>query len=352
MNIIFLTNSNIQKNGWAVVGLNIYNQLIKRNQVDLFTSDKKSLLKISKNSLLHDYYVSNWVFLIFDFFKILISKNKLKPDLIHCNTEYYAPLAYLLSKFYKIPYTISVAGTYGITLPKKKSFYAYTFKKASRLICVSNFTKNRMDEEGILGNKVVINPGYDETIFFKEKNIIKENSISFVGNFKSRKGFDFLLKSLCKISNEIRLKIYFIGEIDIKSREFIKTKNECSKYNIEIEFLKKISDIELASIYRKVKLNILPSKSDPDFFEGFGLIHYESIACGTLTIGTSNSGNEDAIKGNNGFLVDFNDVETLSNIILRTLKQVSYPELDLNNIRKWSQVGEDYNKLFKELINL
>ena len=33
-----------------------------------------------------------------------------------------------LSKFFKIPYTVAVAGTYGITLPKKYKTYSRSLK--------------------------------------------------------------------------------------------------------------------------------------------------------------------------------------------------------------------------------
>ena len=53
--------------------------------------------------------------------------NCFKPDIIHCNTEYFAPIAFLLSKYFKVPFTVSVAGTYGITLPKQYKIYSYSF---------------------------------------------------------------------------------------------------------------------------------------------------------------------------------------------------------------------------------
>ena len=349
MKIIFLTNSNIEKNGWSVLGKNIFNQLKLNNEIRLFTSDKKSIFNFSNQSIRAERYIRGRFFLIFDFFKVLFYTLKFKPDIVHCNTEYFAPIAFLISKFFKVPFTVSVAGTYGITLPKKYNIYSYSFKRASALICLSNYTKKRMEEEGEEGKKIVIKPGYDSTIFKIDKTKKRENSISFVGNFKPRKGFKFLLDAICYISDTIKIKLYFVGNVDENSPDYKEALSVCKRNQIEIIFLKQLSDEKLVDIYQKVKLNALPSYSDPDNFEGFGLIHYEANGCGALTIGTKNSGNEDAILGGNGFLVKHGDIESLSKIILKVLKLNSYPKIDLTKIRNWETVGNDYNKLFIKL---
>lgn len=349
MKIIFLTNSNIEKNGWSVIGRNIFQQIKQNNEIRLFTSDKKSIFNFSRNSIVAERYLRGKVFLIFDFLKIYFLTLRFKPDIIHCNTEYFAPIAFLLSKYFKVPFTVSVAGTYGITLPKQYKIYSYSFKKASALICLSNYTKKRMEEEEVEGKKIVIKPGYDNSIFKIDKTKKKENAISFVGNFKPRKGFKFLLNAICNISDEIKIKLYFIGNVDENSSDYKEALSVCKRNQIEIIFLKQISDEKLVDIYQKVKLNILPSYSAPDNFEGFGLIHYEAIACGTLTIGTKDSGNEDAIINKNGFLLEYGDVESLSKTILKVFRLNSYPKIDLTKIRNWDRVGNDYNKLFIKL---
>ena len=160
-----------------------------------------------------------------------------------------------------------------------------------------------------------------------------------------------MLNAICVVSNKIKIKLYFIGNVDKNSPDYLEAKLVCKRNKIEIIFLEKITDEELVRIYQKVKLNILPSYSAPDNFEGFGLIHYEANACGTLTIGTKNSGNEDAIKGKNGFLIKHGDVKSLSEIILKSLTLDTYPQIDLTKIRNWETVGYDHINLFNELIN-
>ena len=139
MKIIFLTNSNIEKNGWSIISRNIFQQLKQNNEICLFTSDKKSILNFSRHSIVAERYLRGSFFLIFDFIKIYFLTLRFKPDIIHCNTEYFAPIALLLSKYFKVPFTVSVAGTYGITLPKQYKMYSNSFKRASSLICLSNY---------------------------------------------------------------------------------------------------------------------------------------------------------------------------------------------------------------------
>ena len=100
MRIIFLTNSNIEKNGWSIISRNIFNQLQKKNEIRLFTSDKKSIFNFGKYSIVAERYLRGKIFVTIDFFKILFFTLRFQPEIIHCNTEYFAPIAMALSKFF------------------------------------------------------------------------------------------------------------------------------------------------------------------------------------------------------------------------------------------------------------
>jgi glycosyltransferase involved in cell wall biosynthesis len=84
-------------------------------------------------------------------------------------------------------------------------------------------------------------------------------------------------------------------------------------------------------------------------FEGFGLVHVEANACGTLTIGTRNCGNEDAILEDNGLVVDYGDDNALSQGIIDALTIDPYPEIDHELIDDWSVVAERYMLLLDNI---
>ena len=93
-------------------------------------------------------------------------------------------------------------------------------------------------------------------------------------------------------------------------------------------------------IVLKSHLNLLPSISDDIFFEGFGIVHYESIASGCLTLGTNQSGNTCAIENGNGFIIPQKDPYALKIIIEKVLNE----EIDLYpkgpEKSKWEDVVE------------
>ena len=87
----------------------------------------------------------------------------------------------------------------------------------------------------------------------------------------------------------------------------------------------------------------------PSVFEGFGLTAIEAMACGTPVIATDVDALRDVIEdGENGFLVPYNDIETLSTKILYLLKnQAEQSKFSINGREKvqtvfsWDTITRD-----------
>jgi len=352
MKILFLTSCQKPKDGWSVVGCNLVKSF-KNCDIKVFSGEQKGVFKFGVTRLkseLYDRY--KLLTVVFDVVNILLFMKK-RPDLIHCNVEYYAPVALILSKIYNVPYTITAHGTYGVLLPSKYKLYKKSFEWADTVIAVSNYTKSRMIEEGIDSSFTVILNGVDKSIFHPGPIQNKQKKILFVGNLKPRKGFSCLLESLCqayKINRDIELLV--VGEIDRSSKQYFKMREYIEENDLNVDFLGKVSESDLVTFYRTSMLNILPSKSEPFHFEGFGLVHLEANACGTLTVGTSKSGNEDAIDKKNGFLIHYGDVSKLSSIISSVFSVNKYKELNLDDIKDWNEVSDQYKYVFNQLIEI
>jgi glycosyltransferase involved in cell wall biosynthesis len=80
------------------------------------------------------------------------------------------------------------------------------------------------------------------------------------------------------------------------------------------------------------------------------LIFSKANACGTPTVGTFESGNEDAIQPGFGSLVRYGDVQALSRIIVEAMTLNPYPALDFDKIRTWGHVAEDYIRILNDVI--
>ncbi|MEL7357733.1 MAG: glycosyltransferase family 4 protein [Cyanobacteria bacterium J06560_6] len=348
MNILFFTSYVEPKDGWSVLGYNIVKSLeSKAIHFEIFSEKRRYSLGLGHEKMKSSFYDKyKFLSIIYDFVNVLITCDR-KPDLIHCNVEHYAPVAMLLSKIYRIPYTITACGTYSLRLPKKYKIYRKAFEAAFRTIAISHFTKKRMLCEQISSTYSVVLLGVDKSVFRPNPLIKKDNIITFVGNLKPRKGLRFLLESMVEVSKQkSNIKILVIGNIDFSGSAYSDIKRFISTHKLDVEFVGPASEQALVHYYQMAKLNILPSKSQPLYFEGFGLVHVEAIACGTLTIGTYNSGNEDAISAENGYLVEYGDQKELSEKILKVFSEDSYPSLNPNQINDWQSVAEKYLEIW------
>ena len=320
-------------------------------QFECLSSENRKGFLFGKKNLKSEFYQRLGVWVVFwDFINILITISK-KPDIIHAVAESYAAVSMLLSRFWKIPYIIISHGTYGVLLPVKYRLFRLAFKEADRVVAVSHYTLNRMKQENIEFSGQVILNGVDVNKFTSDPLISREKSILFVGNLKKRKGFFDVLKVMqFVVKHDPGISLWFVGGIDQTSLEFVNAKKIIDKSQINVTFFNEINHDLLVSLYRRTLLNILPSVSDRFFFEGFGLVHAEANACGAMTLGTFNSGNEDAIPPGNGYLVKCGDVKKMATIILDLAQLTDYPSVDFGKIVTIADMANNYHEVYELLV--
>lgn len=180
-----------------------------------------------------------------------------------------------------------------------------TVKKASYLICASNFVKTSMFKEYNL-KKQVIYPGIDEKLFINNNSVVKDdNTVLFIGRHKNMytlKGLYYLIDAVKSLPN-VNLKI--IGDKDISDNKRI-------KYIGILEKCQVIKEIQQASIL------VLCSLAD---HEAFGTVLIEAMACKTPVIGTIAGGIPEIINnGVDGLIVPPSDSKALSIAIDKILK--------------------------------
>lgn len=97
----------------------------------------------------------------------------------------------------------------------------------------------------------------------------------------------------------------------------------------------------------------------PTFYEPFGMVILEAMACGLPSVVSSQAGGAEMIEeGESGLLFDPNDqIQNLANILLPLLrdktlsKQIGLAGRRVAEQRSWDQVGEEYIKLYEKLIH-
>lgn len=350
MRVLVLTNTTKKYNGYGRV-TNDALYCFDKSKIQFFTSEKRNKLRFKSDSMKSEFYNKyGIVSVVWDLIIIALNLKK-KPDLIYIVAEHYALVGIILGKIINIPIVITLHGTYACKLPKLYFLYRVAFKQADRLVCVSNYTKKKLIN--IIGPSENINLvplGINKSIFKPSISNKKSNQICFIGNHKKRKGFDVVCKAMEVLDSSVKdLSLICVGKFDMSSKkEAIKLFSLLK--NIRIKFYNEVSENQLVNIYQSSKVNILPSVEHNENFEGFGYTHIEAICCGTFTIGSIRSGNQDAIHPSNGFLLNDCSGKELAKKLIKILQNDSYPVLDIEKVYSVKQMSNRYKKIFEEVL--
>ena len=349
MKVFILTTELTKKSGYSRYSIDLINALKKRGIEVIVAEDLPNPLSYKKR-----YFLALW-------YAIRLNRKAKDCDIIHCLTEPYSYITYILSRLIRKKYFITTHGTYGV-LPYnlstyKRYFHRKSFDNAEKVICVSNYTKKRMEEFG-LNNLIVINNGinYDAIHQIHEGNIgNKGGFILSVGALKYRKGYHVSIVAFSKVHAKFKNLQYYIVGNQSDSSYFNYLKKMVSNLSLKssVKFFTSISDSELIGLYKKAKMFLLTPVSEGSNFEGFGLVYLEAGACGLPVVGSLNSGAEDAINDKKtGLLVPQNDPEAVSEAILAILENERFAKkLGNNGIifakdHDWGNVVERYIEVY------
>lgn len=175
--------------------------------------------------------------------------------------------------------------------------------------------KNELNVLGISKDKIVYFPNAVDLKIFQPKEKKMDNKILYVGRISPGKGLHVLLKSLNYIKNSVDLEI--IGppgwNLDYYQNilRLIEIENRRGKH--KIRYLGRVDPNQTSLIegYQKASIFVLPS-----FFEAFGVVLLEAMACETPVVSTCTGGTPEIIKsGENGILVPVNNPVKLAEAI-------------------------------------
>lgn len=288
-----------------------------------------------------------------------------KCDIIHCFDGYpYGIIGALANIGLNRKLVINGVGSWSV-LPLYQKRYSkllsWSYKKADKILCISNFTCNEIQKKIGKINSEVINLGVDLNKFgiCPAKNQNSEKIILGVGALKFRKGYHVSIPAIAKVKEHYPdIKYYIVGN-QSNLEYFNKLKTLVEKYglNNNVEFLRELSDQDLNKLYCDCGLFLLTSVNDGHSFEGFGLVYIEANACAKPVVGATGSGAEDAIKdGYSGFLVPQNDINATSKAILKILddqelyKKMSKDAIQWAKNHTWENTIKHYIKVYEKLI--
>ena len=280
-------------------------------------------------------------------FKIFKYINKDEYDfIIFSNIAYYTELAAIfMAKLKRISYILELDG--GII--KQENIFKYFFKRvvlcgAEYYFSPSKNTDEYLEKYKVDKNKIFRYPftsiKKNEIISIKEKhkykiqlkeklNINYRKVIISVGQFTERKGHDILIKAFTNFDDDVCLCI--IGGKKIEAYQ--KIIDACGIKNVF--FFDFMSKEKLKEYFIISDLFVLATR-----FDIWGLVINEALAFGLPVITTNRCGaGLELIKsGNNGYLVDIEDIDGLHHKI----------EAIIKNDEKAKMMGNKSNHIIQE----
>jgi len=270
--------------------------------------------------------------------KVFINPDiEVKADIIHSLVSFpYGILAHSIAKKKCLPFLITAHGTYGVkplfSNPEKELLKA-AYGEACRVLVPSRFSGKTI--ERIIKRKIpweFLPNGVDYDKFQKAscfpsfKKWQGRKILLNVGELKPRKGQDIIIKALPLVRKYFpNILLLLVGKNSWG--EYLK--GLVRKLDLEgsIEFLGRISEEELISIYQLSDIFVHTPRRVNWKFEGFGLVYLEAGACGKPVIGSHSGGVEDAvIDGVTGLLVPENKPRATARAILKLLKDKTLAE--------------------------
>jgi glycosyltransferase involved in cell wall biosynthesis len=251
-----------------------------------------------------------------------------KPDLIICGHINFSPLVLNIFKLLKIPYWVIIHGVDAWALTDKYKIKA--IKSASKIISVSQYTKNRViQEQNMTSDLISLLPNtFDASQFTirpkpqylldryqldADKQIIL--TVTRLAGSDRYKGYDQIIQALPMIRQQIpNIHYLLVGKGDDRDRIEKLIKDHHLQDCVTLTGF--VPDHELNDHYNLCDVFAMPSKG-----EGFGIVYLEALACGKPTIGGNQDGAIDALcNGELGVLVDPDNIEQIAQAIVDTLK--------------------------------
>lgn len=336
-----------------------YTQNHKSVFIDYFLDGKKYGItqKIFGHDLVQE--VNGRPVLKLGLFRLILTVFKCRPKIIHLITyERFYSILFFLKPFlgYKIIYNVHGIRVLeneinGLNVPdslnrKDKSCEKLYFNRADKLLFLSqNSAALASKYYKFYNSKVeIVENGVDEIFHKTSENRFVSNilKIVFVGEVVNKlKGFDFLYSALQKLNFPVELYIVSDSKVDSDSLS-----------NVKIFFLKRMDTIDFVNFLKDKNIYISASESD-----SFSITAVECMSAGLIPILTKQTGSARFIKnGVNGFTVNFNDEDSLVNILTelggntKLQNEISSEAAKIYESLSWNKICEKYVQIYENMI--
>lgn len=335
MRILILCESKNGKNGWAVYGRQLMDEMEKEgHDLRVYTKEMESGILMPPPLQI---FTRPWAayFLARSVKKFC---RQWMPDIIHITVEPYALLAAFLPHSLASRTIMTVHGSYGVRLLQNlptRWLALRMYRKLGGCIAVSEYTK------AMIAAEIRMRGGEQAAKEFLEKTTVIKNAVSMpdeqperlnkpekmilcVGGVKPRKGILEAIEG-CRVykqNSTTPFRFMIVGTVDEGDayvREVRERIGEAGLKN-EVTLTGPLSTEELSTLYAKADLYLMPAKTTSTTFEGFGIVFLEANANGVPVIGPNTSGAAEAIvEAKTGFHVNPEDAAEIADRMKRVL---------------------------------
>jgi len=179
--------------------------------------------------------------------------------------------------------------------------------------------------------------------------------ILFVGRIVPLKGIDKLLMAMTYVEKSKRLQLVVIGgdEHCRSELERLKGLSQSLQIHDSVTFLGLVEQEKLPYFYSAADLCVVPS-----YYESFGLVALESLACGTPVVATKVGDMENIIRhGETGYVVTDNAPHRLADKIALLLSMSKPKTETIGSIRdsvtkfSWPNIAESIVKEYRTVLS-
>lgn len=186
-----------------------------------------------------------------------------------------------------------------------------------------------------------------------------ESIVLYVGRFDPIKGIDRLLEAMAYLKHLKRMRLVIIGGDGPDTAEHQNLQQLSGKFGIQksVRFVGRVEQNKLPPYYSAADALVVPS-----YYESFGLVGLESLACGTPVVATRVGAMERILEdGKTGHVVADATPRGLANSIEKIISNSANPLLSAQAIRAsvlkygWSNVASavvnEYDTVFRNSLS-
>lgn len=307
------------------------------------------------------------------FLRACLVLSRHNTDIIHIQDGVQAPLGWLLSRIFRLPYIV-VAHGLDVTYEK----YAYQklivpfIVRADHVITISTATMTQVIDRGGEKERVSMIPlgihdDFGSAHIQDKIRLGKLLKISLsdrpilltTGRLVRRKGVSWFIENpLRDIVSLVPGVLYLVaGTGTAAEQNRVRQAIISSGLKDNVRLLGRVSDETRNELYQSSDIFVMPNISVPGDMEGFGIVAQEAATAGLPVVASGIEGVLDALDDEkSGLLMHEQDSDEFSRTIVRLLNDDAYRRMFGDNARKytlehyeWASIAAQYEDIYKTL---